>query len=349
MRIWFDILTPKQVLFFKPSIDIIKELGFDLLCSSREYREAVELARIKDLDLKLVGKHGGSNKYDKLKASIDRSYQLCDLIKSFEPDLSISFSSPEASRISFGLGIKHIAFNDSPHAEAVAKLTIPLIKNLLCPWIIPKTAWHKFGINNKNIFQYRALDPVAWIKRDYNLDKVKKNHTSRSILIRLEENKASYIADKNLANSSIRMLDEVIKSFSLNSEITVLCRYEDQIDYIRNRYGKKVNLISNVVDGSEVISNCDIFIGAGGTMTAEASLVGKPTISIAPISFHVERYLIKSGLIFKTFSSKQLIKYIRRVFSDSTIYDEQLKLSKTVLDSMEDPVSFLISYIKNNA
>ena len=89
--------------------------------------------------------------------------ELAEVIKQFGPDVAITFSSPEGSRVAFGLGIRHIGFNDSPHAEAVAKLTIPLTSKLYCPWVIPHSAWSGYGIARKNIVHYRALDP-AWLK-----------------------------------------------------------------------------------------------------------------------------------------------------------------------------------------
>ena len=61
----------------------------------------------------------------------------------------VSFCSPETARISFGLGIKHIAFSDTPHADAVMQLTVPLIQKLLIPQIIPKNEFVKYGINKK--------------------------------------------------------------------------------------------------------------------------------------------------------------------------------------------------------
>ena len=90
------------------------------------------------MPLKLVGKHGGAKKSDKLKASNNRTRLLMKKIQKFSPDLVISFCSPEASRVAFGLGIKHIAFSDSPHATAVMKLSLPLVQKLMTPWIIPK-------------------------------------------------------------------------------------------------------------------------------------------------------------------------------------------------------------------
>ena len=44
------------------------------------------------------------------------------------------------------------------------------------------------------------------------------------------------------------------------------------------------------------MSNCDLFIGAGGTMTREAALLGIPTISIYQDELlDVDKYLIEKG------------------------------------------------------
>lgn len=78
-------------------------------------------------------------------------------IKEFGPKIAIIFCSPEDSRISFGLGIKHIAFCDSPHAEAVMKLTLPLIQKLLIPSVIPKKNFQNLELVKKTLFLTELL------------------------------------------------------------------------------------------------------------------------------------------------------------------------------------------------
>ena len=98
----------------------------------------------------------GITKYDKLNSSIQRMNHLLDKIIKFAPDLTVSFCSPEASRVSYGMGIKHIAFSDSPHAEAVMRLSVPFVQKLLIPWVIPKKEFVKYGISKKNIIHYKV-------------------------------------------------------------------------------------------------------------------------------------------------------------------------------------------------
>ncbi len=360
-------------MFFQNFVDILRKENHDILCTGRDYREAKELAKLKKIDIKTIGKHGGDNKYEKLKASTERAFLLSSIINSFNPHLTVSFSSPEAARVSFGLGIKHYVFNDSPHATAVARLTIPLVDRLFCPWVIPVKDWTKFGLERGRITTYKALDPIVWIKKELennnyqDIVKIKKTlkieEEKKIVLIRPEELKASYIADRKVKNS-IELIDEIVNNFSDKYNILVLARYQDQIDFYKNRFEKKngIKVIETVTDGILLLKLTDLFIGAGGTMSAEAALIGKPVISITPINFHVERYLIKMGLIKKIRNSNTLNKYIKKILSD----DEEIKnkkkfscvnqisyqdninrTSQRIVAKMEDPIKIFKKFLSN--
>jgi predicted glycosyltransferase len=360
VKVWFDILTPKQVMFFKPAVEMLREKGHELLCTSREYREANDLARLRQIDLMVVGKHGGAEKSQKLWQSANRIMKLTEIISAFKPDVAISFSSPEACRVAFGLGIRSIGFNDSPHADAVAKLSVPLLDLLFCPWIIPYTSWIRYGVPRRSIIRYRGLDPIAWLRRfqegthgpaltrtNYFPHKKGDNMSKKTILVRMEEAQASYIAFKQPTNATVKMLDRLINNLSDIANFFILCRYDDQKALISNRYPGKVTVIPDIVDGLALISQSDIFIGAGGTMTAEAALLGKPTISIAPSSFYVEKYLLSHGLILKASGPEDLARITRNVAINHNYAAKQLKKATRAVEEMEDPIEKLLSLLTN--
>lgn len=331
-------------MFFRRAVTLLHNSGHEVLCTSRKYREAVELAKIKKLDLTFVGSHGGADRYDKLREGARRTYQLAEVVKQFGPDVAVTFSSPEGSRVAFGLGIRHIGFNDSPHSEAVAKLTIPLTSKLYCPWVIPYSAWSDYGIAKKNIVHYRALDPAAWLKHPDDIQEVKQNKKKMMILLRLEESKASYIADKKV--STTKMIDSFVNELWQSANIVILCRYEDQIAEVESRYGNKVQLLRDVVDGTALVKSTQLFVGAGGTMTAEAALLGKPTISIAPIQFYVQKYLVKSGLVKRASNSRSLVRLGMKMISDERYIQKQKKRATRILGRMEDPTERMINALR---
>ncbi len=195
LKVWFDILTPKQLLFFAPMIQKMSK-KHQVLCTSRNYREVIGLAKLRRINLLIIGRHGGATKEGKLISSTQRMSQLAKIISNFSPNLTISFCTPDVSRISYGLGIKHIAFSDSPHAEAVMKLSVPLVQKLLIPWIIPKKEFVKYGISEKNIIQYRAIDASVMVKEKFHRQKINIDKSRRTIVIRPEESQASYAVNK---------------------------------------------------------------------------------------------------------------------------------------------------------
>ena len=340
MKIWIDILTPKQLVFFEP---LIKKLSkkHELLCTSRDYGEATKLAKIREFDVKVVGKFGGGNKAGKLLANINRMSSLFKIIQKFNPNLTISFCSPDASRISFGLGIKHIAYCDSPHADAVMRLTLPLIQKLLIPWIIPKKEFTKYGIESKNIIPYKAIDASITIKRKtvkQNLNFKKPN--KKRILIRMEEAQSAYVSKYD---KTIPIIKKIIDEFK-EENIIILGRYSEQIKELKKLFGNKTQILNMSYDGKFLLENVDVFIGSGGTMTAESALFGVPTISYEASPNLVTNYLVKKNLVKRESNPKKIVKIIRKYIESSD--DEIKKKAKKLLDSMENPHSKLFEIIK---
>jgi len=320
---------------------MIKRLkkNHNVLCTSRKYNQVTDVAKIRKQKLVIIGKHGGAKKYDKLDSSLSRSKLLVKKISKFSPDITLSFCSPEAARISYGLGIKHICFSDSPHAENVMRLVVPLVQKLLIPWIIPKKKFTKFGIDQNNIIQYKAIDAATISKR--KIKNIKKTVGKRIILIRLEEDEASYSLKKR---PIIPIVKEILKEFS-GQEIVIMTRYVTQKKYLQQIFQKKIKILSTVVDSKLLLYNADIFIGSGGTMTAESALLGIPTISYDAVPNIIEDYLVRKKLVMREVNPKKMVSVMKKVFKSSN--SRRKNRAKKMMSSMEDPYPILLKTMKS--
>ena len=344
MNIWIDVLTPKQYHFFEYFFHKLKRKN-TILVTSRNYHQLRNITKFGNMPLKIVGKHGGSKKSDKLNASNERMKLLIKKIQKFSPDLTISFCSPEASRIAFGLGIKHIAFSDSPHANAVMKISLPLVQKLMTPWIIPKREFTKFGIDKKNIIHYKAIDASIIVKRQVTNDEPKISHDKKVVLVRIEETEAAY-ASKN-KRKFIPILKGIIKKCP-NCEILVLSRYKWQNDFLKQNFGKKIKIMKNLVDGKSLLLQSDVFVGSGGTMTAESALLGVPTISYSAVPNIVENFLAKKKLLIKSTKPEMISKSTMQLLNLSDFERKKIKNhARRIQKSMEDPYSKLILAMKS--
>lgn len=226
---------------------------------------------------------------------------------------------------------------DAPHAEAVCRLSIPLMTLLMCPSVIPSKEFTKYGINQRQMIRYKALDPAMWLRdnaepiykhEDLGLDKAKK-----TITFRFEESQAAYLSgiDKTL---SFKMLRKIIDSFS-DCNIVILSRYSDQIETLKKEFSGKAIVIERVIDGTSLLLLSDVFIGSGGTMNWECALLGIPNISYTPMKYHINEYLIKKKLVVRCRNVSSLSKYVKKMLD--TNYRKSLKKkSEKELSKMED-------------
>jgi hypothetical protein len=353
MRIFIDILTPKQCMLFAKLSENLKEKGHHIYQTTREYREVVQLLRLKGIRAKIVGKHGGEKLYEKLKASVERTLKLATLIKEWKPDVAVSFSSPEATRVAYGLGIPHICINDSPHAEAVARLTIPLSKKLLTPKIIPKRAWTKFGISPTNIIQYNALDAWAWLKdfkaNEKILAELGLKKTKPILTFRTEETYAAYLLPKaRKVPVIVSILQEILQT-SRDLQIVVLPRYKTQVAELEKIFHDEIVICRSIVDATSLLSFTSIFIGAGGTMTSEAALLGVPTFSCYPGKpYLVEKYLLNKGLVIRETDPKRLTAMILKTLDNlQKAKTEHKEKARKLTNTFEDPVKVISKTIED--
>ena len=324
---------------------MIKRLkkNHSVLCTSRKYNQVTDLAKIRKQKLVIIGKYGGVKKHDKLDASLSRSKLLVRKISKFLPDITLSSCSPEAARVSYGLGIPHICFSDSPHATAVMKLSLPYANKLLIPWIIPKKEFSKYGIKAKNIIHYKAIDAaiIAKLKSIENAKKLDKKKKRKIILVRVDEEEASYSSKKKPAISIIK---EIVKNFH-DEEIIILGRYPSQVRYLARTFGNKIRILDRMVDGRKLLMNTDIFLGSGGTMTAESALLGIPTISYDAVPNIIESYLVRKKLVMRGKTPKEIVSLIRKLLNSSN--SDIKNKSKKMLNSMEDPYHILVKTINS--
>jgi len=341
-KVWIDILTPKQVLFFGSVIEHLEGAGCEVLATSRSHREVRPLAERAGLELKYVGERGSKGPEEQLLAATRRQAEIIPLVKEFNPDIAVSVASGVCARVAFGLGVRHIAVNDSPHSEVAGRLSLPLSYHLLCPWVIPYREWKKFGLERRQVTRYHALDAAAWLKRRALGGPVPKlDSRKKTVTVRVQSD-APYLATDEKSWLG-KVLGSLAHAFP-DCNLVALCRYGYQFDEVKRAFGQRYLVPEEVVDGRGLLAASDLFVGMGGTMNAEAALMGVPTISAFQGSLFTDRYLQSAGLLARVSRTDDLVKRAER-FLSASFKASFAKRAKRVLDSMEDPVPKVAGFI----
>lgn len=319
--VWFDLVTPKSVLFFKPFIDEIKSRNRKVLVTAREgdgYTEVVDLLNLYGIEFVNRGTFGGASLGDKLKASIHRQLLLMEFIEDHDIDRLVCLCSVDANRVAFGLGIPIVNFYDIPlsdyeanfkRALPQARLTIPLSSRAFRPFMVPQEIFERFCLEGDQIYSYDFLDVVAWLKefkasRDMYramLSSLGCDLKKPTVVIREEEFKASYVQKKYpILYEALPVIQE-----RLDANFIIIPRYEPEPI-------KEIFPFAKVLDEKMVIQHllafCDLFIGGGGTINSESCYFGTPTISTRSFISHYDKMLIDKGLMEKVDSKEDLIE-----------------------------------------
>ncbi|MBS7626764.1 DUF354 domain-containing protein, partial [Candidatus Bathyarchaeota archaeon] len=259
--------------------------------------------------------------------------------------------SVEAARAAFGLSIPYYCISDSPHAEAVSRLTIPLSSRLFTPSIIPKEEWVRYGIHSSKITHYNALDPYVWIKDVKPDPNYLRRHgidpDSRIITLRLEESFAAYLMnmDGDWRSLPYRVLDRLLKQ-TCGATIVALPRYGKHLARLR-KYGKRIVVPKKMIYGPTLLASTSVFIGGGGTMTAEASMIGVPAISYFPAGpTRVESYLQGMGLLKRSTDPGSIVEQALEWLTDEEYRIECKRKAEKLVGGMEDPLEVILRNIE---
>ncbi len=262
----------------------LRATGHKVILTTREHPDTVPLANFLGEKPIIVGRYNPKSLLSRLKEGARRQLVFCKIFEKDTPDVAISHGSVDQIRVAFGLGIPTITTVDTPYAEAVHRLTLPLADYIIASKAIPKETLQAYNVNGK-IIHFDGVDEVAWIKDFKPL--VKYDFGSPLIVVREIEEKAVYVKERFSSTSLAKKLTKLGK-------VVYLPRYH-------RKTIKNLIIPKGCIDTASLTAQADLFIGVGGTITREAALQGTPAIVVNFFQKqHVNDYLAEKGFpIFK--------------------------------------------------
>jgi predicted glycosyltransferase len=347
-KIWIDIEEPKTGIMFESLIHRFEKQGMILFITARDYDSTHQILDNLKINYQAVGRHGGEKVEDKLRSYVERLNKLLPLIIKFKPDYFVTFSSVEGSRISYGLRIPSIGYNDEPRNEPVCKLIFPLLDKIITPNCVPEELYLRLYADKHKLIRYNGIDEIAWLSHYKPNPKILERldiQKGNFVLIRSEPTFASYFINKLKAEESLisDFLPPIIKKFP-NLQYMVLVRTEKQEKFLNNRLRHFVD--NNIIQINRFLPNITdlcfysrLVISGGGTIVRESSLLNVPSIEFFPgDTAPQEQFLISYGLpLFHIKEPSQIIDKALTILSkkpNSMRYN--LSFKKTI-EKFENP------------
>jgi predicted glycosyltransferase len=317
LKVWYDACTGKHIRYGSAIAKRLRKAGHEVVLTTREHPDTLALARILGEKPIVVGKYRPQSLFSRLEESASRILEFCKLFRDEPPDAAVAHQSVELCRTAFGLGIPIVLTADTPHAEAVNKLTIPFAHTLVVSEALPARFLKKYCPDS--IIRFKGVDEVAWIK---DLKPSKSSDFEKPlIVVREMEAKAAYALET--ANLTL----EAVKKLEALGNVLLLKRYDGEGEF---------------VDSARVVANADLVVSAGGTIAREAALQGVPSIIISELGrTYVNTYLARKGFPIFMSDPQEMLKLAKRLLGKKVNVAVKLAQLENPVDVIEKAVTHM--------
>jgi predicted glycosyltransferase len=279
MKIWLDCSNSPHPLLFAPVARELAERGHEVAVTVRDHAQTVELARERWPAAEVV---------DGRRVSVARAATAVELAtrvialgrwaRRTRPDVALSHNSYAQIAAARALGIPALTAMDYEHQPA-NHLAFRLARRILLPEIVPARTVERQGARPSKVRRYDGLKEELYLA-DFEPDPhvLERLGVARGNVLVVARSGATRAAYHGYED---RLLSDALARLARRPDVTlvVLARHPEHRRELES-LGGNVIVPREAVDSRSLLREADVFLGAGGTMTREAALLGIPTLSL---------------------------------------------------------------------
>jgi uncharacterized protein len=316
VRIWIDLSNSPHPLLFAPVARRLEALGHVVLVTARDNAQTVELTRDRWPQASVIGGPSPPGRLPKVRSLVRRVDGLRRWAEAARPDAALCHGSYAQIVAARWLRIPAVTAGDYEHNPS-NHLAWRLAGTVLLPTALADChVWRQGATRHKTRF-YPGLKEELYLadfERDPGVvERLGIVRDGTLVVARPAPDRAVYHPSDN------PLFLECLKAVLADPRVTVvvLPRYPEQRRALAELELGRCFIPEQAVDSRSLMSEADLMIGAGGTMTREAALMGVPTFSLfAGRPAAVDRWLEQRGLMRLLRSPGDLDSVERRPHGD---------------------------------
>lgn len=337
MKIWFELTNSPHINMFAAMIrDLERE--HEVLITCRPLANTIDLLDLHGFKYEVVGVHYGGRLSAKLFGFPVRVMQLRKYLRGKGIDVAISqssFHSPVVSRL---LGVRCIYMNDNEHAMGNIPAFI-CADTIMVPEFLSLEKLKKQHANPRKVVQYPGVKEGLYLweldeRLSAKAESPRGAKPRSTVYIRPEPWTAQYY------KGSRNFLDDLLLGMKEQVDIVLLPRGKEQGKHYQSERFDGVRVVNTALDIADIAPDCDLFIGAGGTMTREMAVLGIPTISVYQDELlDVDRYLLEVGAFahMPQLTAQQALDFLQSA-SHRPPYRELLEKGKAAYELVKSTI-----------
>lgn len=280
MDVWIDLSNSPHPLLFAPIARELERRGHSVSMTARDNAQTVELARGIWPEVEVVGEESPAGRVGKAASLAGRVIELRRWARRRRPDVALSHNSYAQVAAARAARVPAVTAMDYEHQPA-NHLAFRLAQAILVPEAFPAELARRQGAGDR-LVSYPGLKESLYLG-DFVpdpdvLDRLGLDRGGESAIVtaRTPPSRAIYHQVDN------PLFGQLITALSEQPEVrtVVLPRHEEQRRELERMALPGVTISGSALDSRSLMYVSDLVIGAGGTMTREAALMGIPTVSV---------------------------------------------------------------------
>lgn len=337
MRVWIDMANSPHPLLFAPVARRLQADGHDVLVTARDNAQTVSLTLERWPDAEVFGTESPPHRAAKVVSLGRRFSELRRWAAAARPDVALSHNSYSQIVTARSLGVRVVTAMDFEHQPA-NHLAFRLAHKVLLPEALPARLVRRQGARAGKVHHYPGLKEELYLA-DFEPDPtveerigVRRNGETALVVARTPPSRATYHQFGN------EVFEAALRRVCSQADVVcvVLPRHAEQREEIERLGLSNCIVCDQAVDSRSLMSGADLVLGAGGTMTREAALLGVPVYSLfAGRAATVDDWLIRQGLLRRLERAEDLPAITRRHDRHSTL-EELARRAGAILQTFVD-------------
>ena len=313
MKIWIDCSNSPHPLLFAPVSRRLQAAGHEVVVTARDNAQTTELARERWPQVDVIGGASPRGRTGKLQTITHRINELRRWAAATRPHVALSHNSYAQIVAARSLHIPSVTAMDFEHQPA-NHVAFRLARKVVLPDVLPLAALRWQGAAARKVVRYPGLKEELYIG-DFDPDpsilaKVGLEVRPKTVVVvRSPPTRAIYHPAAN------NLFESALRAICLQDDLAcvALTRHPEQIAAVEALGLGNCIVPRRAIDSRSLIYAADAMIGAGGTMTREAALMGIPTWTMfAGSTPAVDAWLERQGALNRLVSADQLSRLAPR-------------------------------------
>jgi uncharacterized protein len=275
MKVLFDMGHPAHVHLFKNTINNLKRDGHDVKITARNKEVTLALLKAYDLDYENRGEIY-TGLLNKAFGMIKIDLKLLQIARTFKPDVLVGVHNPYVAHVGWIIRKPVIIFTDTENVKIASYLTYPFVQVIVTPMFFREQVDPQKHVKIKGLKEIAYLHPNYFSPDPRVLEELDLLPGEKFIILRFISWGASH--DTDLHGIQKGAENEMIQQLSRYGKIFITS--EKSLDGELEKY--RLHIPPEKIHS--LLYYAQMYIGEGGTMAAEAGILGTPAIHIESTS-----------------------------------------------------------------